>query len=696
MTRKTAPPKIAPSKTESAKTEPLALENALREAEEHYRATVEFSPVTLWTASPSGLLLSYPMRWLELSGLTQEEVLGNGWQRLLHPADHDKMLAAWSAALATGEPFDAQYRFRVADGTHRWVWTRATPRRDSQGNIVRWYGSSEDIHVQRLAEEARQGTEVELKTVTDVVQMLVAFVDCDLVYRFANRAYEDWFHVKRSSVIGSRVSDIIGAAAFAERLPLMQRALAGEAILCEVSETAPGGGFREAEIRYLPHHTPDGEIDGLYIFGSDITSRKQAERVLRDMNEILERRIEERTAALKAEMVERQRTEEALRQSQKMETIGQLTGGIAHDFNNLLTGIIGGLELLRRRVVAGRTGEILPLVDMAMGSAHRAGGLTQRLLTFARRQSLSCEKVDLDQLFRSIRGLLSGTLKEQIELVISSKAGLWPVDTDAHQIESALLNLAINARDAMPRGGKLTISASNMRFAADRRDASGEIKAGDYVVVDVADTGIGMTPAVKAKAFDPFFTTKPKGQGTGLGLSIIYGFVRQSGGYVTIDSEIDRGTSIKLFLPRFSRDDAAVGDTDRPQRRAEAGAGETVLVVEDDPTVRAFLLEVLADLDYAVCEAADGPAALPLLESTARIDLMVTDVGLPGLNGRDLAAAARRHRPGLKILFITGYAEKAASAEVLTDADTDVILKPFGLDAVGLKIRQMIRGAKPA
>jgi PAS domain S-box-containing protein len=687
MTWKTEPPDIE---------ELHALKDALREAEEHCRATVELSPVALWTADPAGRLLSYPQRWLTITGLTDEDVLGDGWQRLLHPMDRDRVIAAWSDALATGRPFDQEYRFRFGDGFYHWVWTRAVPRRDEQGNIIRWYGSNEDIHQRKLAEEACQGTEVELETVTDVVPMLIALVGPDFIYRFANRAYEDWFHVERDTVVGNHISAVIGATAFIERLPQMQRALAGERILFEISETTPGGGVREAEMRYLPHHTSEGEIDGLYIFGTDVTGRKQAERVLRDMNEILERRIDERTAALRAEMIERQQTEEALRQAQKMETIGQLTGGIAHDFNNLLTGIIGGLELLQRRVSAGRTAEILPLADLAMGSAQRAVALTQRLLTFSRRQSLSCERVDLDRLLGAIHSLLAGTLKEQIELAISTEEGLWPVDTDAHQIESALLNLAVNARDAMPQGGKLTISASNVRFETDWSDAMGEVKAGDYVLLNVADTGTGMTSAVIAKAFDPFFTTKPQGHGTGLGLSIVYRFVRQSGGHVAIESEINRGTCVKLFLPRFSREDPPSDNINGVRRRPEAGTGETVLVVEDDPTVRALLLEALADLGYSGCEASDGSTALLMLESRARIDLLVTDVGLPGLSGRDLALAARGHRPNLKILFITGYAEKAASADVLGGSDTDIIMKPFSLDAVGLKIRQMIHGARPA
>jgi CheY-like chemotaxis protein len=295
-----------------------------------------------------------------------------------------------------------------------------------------------------------------------------------------------------------------------------------------------------------------------------------------------------------------------------------------------------------------------------------------------------------------MQDLLRRTLNEQIELVLSPGENLWPVDTDANQVESALLNLVINARDAMPNGGSITIKTKNELLDAKCVCELGECAAGDYVVLSVTDNGMGMPPHIMAKAFDPFFTTKPIGQGTGLGLSMIYGFARQSGGHVCIESEIGEGTTVKLYLPRFTKIETQIDMNAGKEEVPRTGHGETVLLVEDEPAVRILVLEVLKDLGYAALEAQDGLAALPIIESQTRIDLLITDVGLPGLNGRQLAEVARKRRPGLKVLFITGYAEKAASTKAFLEPDMDLITKPFAMNSIGSKIRHMICGAKPA
>ncbi len=342
--------------------------------------------------------------------------------------------------------------------------------------------------------------------------------------------------------------------------------------------------------------------------------------------------------------------EEALRQSQKMEAIGQLTGGIAHDFNNLLTGIIGSMDMLKRRIAAGRYADVERFMSAAQISAERAASLTHRLLAFARRQPLNPQPIDVNHLIEGMAELLHRSLGEQIHLEISTAAPVWPIQTDANQLENALLNLAINARDAMPDGGRLTLSTSN--FSTDTLPALPEdIEPGNYTMICVADTGVGMSPETAAKAFDPFFTTKPIGQGTGLGLSMIYGFVKQSRGHVRIESAVGQGTTIKLYLPRHN---GAV-TLDQPEETMETptGSGEVVLLVEDEPSVRLLISEVLEELGYACIEATDGQAALPILASDRRLDLLITDVGLPGINGRQLAEIARQHRPDLKILFVS-------------------------------------------
>jgi len=323
-----------------------------------------------------------------------------------------------------------------------------------------------------------------------------------------------------------------------------------------------------------------------------------------------------------------------------------------------------------------------------MTSANRAAALTHRLLAFARRQPLVPKSVDANQLVVSLEDLLRRTIGETIELEIVTPADLWPTLCDPNQLESALLNLAINARDAMPTGGRLTISTANARIDGINADAPA-LLPGEYICIEVTDTGTGMSPEVAARAFDPFFTTKPIGQGTGLGLSMIYGFARQSNGHATIDSRIGRGTSVKIYLPRHSSDQVAEHATVTTKAQ-QAGTGETVLVVEDESVVRGVILEMLEEQGYRTLEAVDGPAGLQILRADARIDLLVTDVGLPGMNGRQLADQAREMRPGLKILFITGYAESVAIADGFLQPGMEMITKPFDLGNLSRRVRAMV------
>ncbi|UHH27314.1 ATP-binding protein [Pseudomonas veronii] len=401
--------------------------------------------------------------------------------------------------------------------------------------------------------------------------------------------------------------------------------------------------------------------------------------------ETLEQQVEERTAQLRS-------NEEALRQSQKMEAVGQLTGGIAHDFNNMLTGIIGSLELLRRRVSRGKLDDLDSLIDLGVTSANRAAGLTHRLLAFSRRQSLDSKPVEINQLVTSMGELLQRSINESIALDMRLSDPLWTAEADPNQLESALLNLVINARDAMPNGGNLTVETSNRHLDSVFTAAYGTLQPGDYVELSVSDSGCGIPESVMGRVFDPFFTTKPIGQGTGLGLSMIYGFARQSGGHVTIHSEVGKGTTVSLFLPRFVGE-MVVAEAANPARLPFANAGETVLIVEDDPAVRVLISAVLKELGYAFVEASDANTALPIIESDQRIDLMISDVGLPGMNGRQLAEIGRQIRPELKVLFITGYAEHAAVRGGFLDPGMQLITKPFTFDLLTAKVREMIRAA---
>ncbi len=451
---------------------------------------------------------------------------------------------------------------------------------------------------------------------------------------------------------------------------------------------------------------------------ADITERKLAEETLFQTNEMLETRVAQRTfeltertreltesaralteanARLEAEAEEREQVEEALRQSQKMEAVGQLTGGLAHDFNNLLQGIFGSLELVRMRADQGRIGELGRYIETAMNSAHRAATLTQRLLAFSRRQTLDPKPTNLNRLAGGMEELLRRTVGPGIQIETSFAAEPWPTLCDPHQLESALLSLVLNARDAMPDGGQLLIETVNTvlrdRRGAPREQPPQNVPPGEYVALSVADNGTGMAPEVSLRAFDPFFTTKPLGQGTGLGLSMLYGFIQQSGGHVRLRSELGQGTTVTIYLPRHAEAvEANVEEGTATRSPVALGCG-VVLLVEDERDVRMAVSDVLTDLGYAVLEAESGRAGLIIADSGVRIDLLLTDVGLPGgMNGRQLADAARQRRPDLKVLFITGYADAMAVGNGHMEQGMQVMTKPFALETLAARVQGIIGG----
>ncbi|WP_199171760.1 PAS domain-containing protein [Pollutimonas nitritireducens] len=471
------------------------------------------------------------------------------------------------------------------------------------------------------------------------------------------------------NVLGWTESEI-EARSFFELLHPDERQTAQE----EYKRLEKGKPITRFECRYL---RKDGDYswvvwaaapfnDAYYCIGRDITSQKEAELEL---------------AAAR----------EALRQSQKMEAIGQLTGGIAHDFNNLLAGISGNLEMLEMRLEQGRLSDLDRYISGAQHSARRAAGLTQRLLAFSRRQTLAPKPTDTNRLVADMEDLIRRTVGPDIDVYIVGFEGLWPTRVDPSQLENALLNLCINARDAMsPEGGRLTVETSNTSLD-ERAARERSLPPGEYVALSVTDTGSGMPPDIISQAFDPFFTTKPLGQGTGLGLSMIYGFVRQSGGQVQIYSEVGTGTTMRIYLPRDLGSAEAPKEV-RSAAVAASGRGERVVVIDDEPALRQLMVEVLEENGYIALAAADGPSGLKLLESEDEVDLLITDVGLPGgMNGRQVADAARISRPGLKVLFVTGYAEKAIVRNGMLDSGMEVMIKPFTMASMGSKIHDLIR-----
>jgi PAS domain S-box-containing protein len=413
-------------------------------------------------------------------------------------------------------------------------------------------------------------------------------------------------------------------------------------------------------------------IDAIYDDGALVGFAK----VTRDLSE-------RREAQLQLE-----EAREQLFQAQKMEAIGQLTGGIAHDFNNLLTGVSGSLELLQKRIAQGRIGDLERFIISAQAGVSRGAALTHRLLAFARRQTLDPQPISPNRLIVGMEELIRRSVGPAITLSTVLATDLATALCDPHQLENAILNLCINSRDAMPDGGHLTIETANTRL-----NEAG-VEPGQYIAVSVTDTGTGMPPDVLTRAFDPFYTTKPIGQGTGLGLSMIYGFAKQSGGHARIRSKMGDGTTVCIYLPRHSGEVAEKIEVAKAPVAARARSGETILIVDDDPTVRMLITEVLEELGYGAIEVADSNSGLKVLRSDVRIDLLITDVGLPGgMNGRQMAEVGRQGRPKLPVLFITGYAEVAAIGGANLEPGMHVMTKPFAMAAMASRIKAIIAGS---
>ncbi|MBA1277101.1 response regulator [Pseudomonas stutzeri] len=422
-----------------------------------------------------------------------------------------------------------------------------------------------------------------------------------------------------------------------------------------------------------------------YMVGAclDITQHKRTERALQRLNETLEQRVN-------AEVAARAKTEAALRQSQKMEAVGQLTGGLAHDFNNLLAGVIGSLELLSVRLQQGRTGDLERYIHSALTSANRATALTHRLLAFSRRQTLDPSPTDLNALIEGMMELLQRTIGPLVSYSTQLSDDLWLTLCDTNQLENALLNLTINARDAMPDGGQLTLTSENLMLGEPLTEELA-LPPGEYVALGVRDTGVGIPPERLGYVFDPFYTTKPLGEGTGLGLSMVYGFAKQSGGAVRIESTVGEGTSVWIYLPRYHGQSASLHALATPEPAFTSVEGRTVLVVDDEPNVRTLVTEVLQEMGLNTLEAAEGPSGLRILDSDAHLDLLISDIGLPGgMNGRQLADAAREKRPSLRVLFITGYAESSVLDRSNTMSDYEVLTKPFTITDLEEKVRSML------
>ena len=572
-----------------------------------------------------------------------------------------------------------------------WFSFSYTPVRDESGGIAGLFCACTETTAKVRGEQKLRANEAQLRELNETLErrvtgalaerrLLADVIDgTDVFVQVADRDFK-WLAINQAAADEfARIFGVRRPKAGDNMLELLEhrpddraaveaiwsRALGGEEFVDVDGFGDPSLDRRYYEMRFRTLRGADGEAIGAYQFVSDVTER------LREQNRLKE-------------------AEEALRQSQKMEAVGQLTGGLAHDFNNLLAGISGSLELLQTRVAQGRINDLERYLSAAQGAAKRAAALTHRLLAFTRRQTLDPKPTDVNRLVTGMEELIRRTVGPQVAVEIVGAGGLWATLVDPNQLENALLNLCINARDAMPDGGRLIIETGN-RWLDQRAARERDLPPGQYVSMCVSDTGTGMTPEVIRRAFDPFFTTKPIGMGTGLGLSMIYGFVQQSGGQAGIYSEPGQGAMVCLYLPCHHGEAASENAEAELPGAPRAGQGETVLVVDDEPTVRMLVTEVLEDLGYTAIEASDGPAGLQVLRSNARIDLLVTDVGLPGgMNGRQVADAGRAVRPGLKVLFITGYAENAVVGNGHLDPGMHVLTKPFAMEALASRIKDLI------
>ena len=597
----------------------------------------------------------------------------------VYPDDRQALRRCLDTALATHADTTREFRVVANDGSVGWVLLRARRYLQQQDKPLRYTGAAIDVSASKLAEaqvrklnarlaalvqertSALHVREAQMRAIFESSHQFQCLLSTEGIVLDANPVSLAAIGAQLQEVAGQPFQDTpwlarSGMARDTVRAS-MTMAAAGQAMRHELALDLPDGK-RHFDFAIRPVHGRDNKVIGIIAEATDTTGRRRAE--------------------------------EQLRQSQKMEAIGQLTGGIAHDFNNLLAGIIGSLDLMRHKFSVGQTQDHARYIDMATSSAQRAATLTQRLLAFSRRQTLDLKPVDVNELVAGMADLLHRTLSRNIELTFRLAPDLAPAWTDANQLENALLNLAINARDAMNDSGNLTISTSNVTLDHAHAGSPPELEAGAYLMLSVSDTGSGMTPDVIAKAFDPFFTTKPIGQGTGLGLSMIYGYVKQSRGNVTIHSQPGQGSTITLYLPRHRAGLPAMHE-EPLQPVLPTGSGQRILVVEDETAMRAILVETLNGLGYHTVQAGDAAAALALIEGGDEPDLLITDVGLPGLNGRQLAEQVRRRRPGMRVLFITGYAGPLARADFV-DEGMDMIGKPFALDAFAVKVRDILAG----
>ena len=638
-------------------------ETALRKSEASLAEAQRIARIGNWERDFAKQGVRYSDELYRILGVDPQSYVPN-FENLLqrvHPDDRKAVAACHREGLDSGEPFETAYRIVAPDGSIRHVRSRAEVVRDDRGRKLRMAGIVQDITEQKRAEAALRESREMLSAVVDNSPSAIVLKDLEGRYRLINRCYQEWYGLAKEDAIGKTTHDLFPAEIADAYVARDREALEKNAVLeMELNFVSrfPDASERQLVMTKFPVRDGSGDPMGVGMIATDITAHRNVEA--------------------------------QLRQAQRMEAVGQLTGGVAHEFNNLLMVVLGNLELLEEQL--GGEDSLRRLARNAIKGARRGGELTQRLLAFSRRQTLKAERIDLNALVADMGEILHRTLGETIAIETVSEPDLWPTIADSGQVEVALLNFAINARDAMPAGGTITVWTGNRHIAAGDPDMPPEIAPGDYVVLEVGDCGSGMTADIADRAFEPFFTTKGVGEGTGLGLSMAYGFARQSGGSLQIESEPGRGTTVRLFLPRADGDRRRTDDDEAIDQERPRGTGR-ILVVEDDAEVRELVVELLAGLGYRIAVAEDGAAALEALDNDGDIDLLFTDIVMPGgMSGLELWQTASARHKELKVVFTSGCAD-----QVLGDVDAvapgiPIVRKPYRTGELARTVRDVLDG----
>jgi PAS domain S-box-containing protein len=665
----------------------LSAERALRASEERLEYALGASDtVGTWDWDVPNDRVVADARFAKLYGVAREKAAAGApladFFTAIHPDDLPGVENSVAAALRDGSLFSREYRLVQADGVVKWVIAEGRPTLAPDGTALRFPGISFDITNRKNAEEALRDSEERVRAIINSIDQMIWSATPDGSHDYFNERWYEFTGVPSGSTDGEGWAGMFHPEDQDRAWAVWRRSLeTGAPYHIEYRLRHRSGKYRWVLGRAQPVRNAQGAITRWFGSCTDIQDIVDAREVLARSREELEWAVQERTTKLLE-------AEAQLRHAQKMEAVGQLTGGVAHDFNNMLAVILGAMNLLERRLARGET-DLGRYIEAAKDGANRAAALTQRLLAFSRRQPLQPEIIEPNRMVAGMSELLTRALGEQVKVETVLAAGLWRINADVSQLENAILNLAVNGRDAMANGGRLTVETANT-FVSEDYAQQHTMSPGQYVMIAVTDTGTGMSGDILAKAFDPFFTTKEVGKGSGLGLSQVFGFVRQSGGHVKIYSEQGHGTTVKLYLPRHYGEAESREISSRNDEPARGARGELVLVVEDDERVRNFSLEALRELGYTVAQADSGAAALALLRSGLTPALLFTDIVMPEMTGRELATLATKGLPALKVLFTTGYTRNAIVHNGVLDAGTHLLQKPFSLEQLAEKVRRVL------